>query len=173
MNTALESAQDGTSPLPPPITSRSEFAAAVLWAFDTAMADGARQIWCVDPDFADWPWGTPALLAQLTDWLRRPQRRLVLLARDFDEVQRRHPRFVRWRAGWSHVVQTLNPPQDLAASLPRVLVDDGRLSLQLFDPVRWRGRCSLSVTDARAWREELDAVLQRSEAAFPVNPLGI
>jgi hypothetical protein len=157
----------------PPITSRADFAAAVLWGVQTAAARQARQLWCVDRDFADWPLGAPALLDTLTRWLRLPQRRLVLLAATYDEVASRHPRFVRWRADWSHAVEAWSPPEELSATLPCVLVDDGPVSVQLHDALRWRGRASLEVRDALLWRHELDVVLQRSTPAFPVRQLGL
>lgn len=158
---------------PPKIDSRAAFAAAVRWGFDTAVARGARRIVCVDRDFAEWPLDEPALLDRLTAWLRLPKRRLVLLADRYDEMPRRHARFVRWRADWAHAIDAFSPPAEDAADLPTLLVDDGPVSVQLLDAVHWRGRCEVDPRHAQLWRENVDAVLQRSEPAFPVSHLGL
>ena len=158
---------------PPTIASRSEFQAAVRWGFDAAIATNARRIVAVDASFADWPLDDPALHTQLTGWLRLPQRRLLLLAARFDDVQRRHPRFVAWRALWAHAIETRAAAEEDAAELPTLLVDDGATSVHLRDPVHWSGRAEADPRTAHPWRERVDALLQRSEPAFPVNALGL
>lgn len=157
----------------PVIDSRAGFAAALLWALGQAQADGARQILCVDPGFADWPLDDQAWTDTLTAWLRLPQRRLVLLARNFDEVPRRFPRFERWRVNWVHAIEAWQPPEDFSRELPSVLVTDGALSVHLVDAARWRGRVLLDAPRAQQWRDELDAVLQRSERALAARTLGL
>ncbi len=161
------------APAPPRIETRADFDSAVLWAVRAAQARGARRLLMVDRDFADWPLGRPELLQALQEWLRLPQRRLVLLAAHFDEVPRRHPRFVTWRRDWAHAVEAWSPPAELAADLPTLLVDDGPVCLQLFPGPQRRGRAELDAQEARRWREGTDVVLQQSEAAFPVQALGL
>jgi len=163
---------DAASP-PPAIDSSSAFADAIRWAFAAAVARDARRVLCVDRDFVHWPLGDPALLDLLTAWLRKPQRQLVLLAAGYDEVPRRHPRFVNWRRGWAHAVAAWAPPGDLGAELPTLFVDDGPILVRLFDAVHWRGRAERDALAARLQRDEIDAVLQRSEPAFPVTELGL
>ena len=158
---------------PPKIDSRSAFGTGLRWGFDTAFARDARRIVCVDRDFAEWPLDDPALLDALAAWLRRPKRRLVLLADHFDAMPRCHPRFVRWRADWSHAIDAFAPPPEDRAELPTLLVDDGPVCVQLLDAVHWRGRCELDARHAQLWRENLDALLQRSVPAFPVSQLGL
>lgn len=160
-------------PLPPTITSRAEFVAALHWGFAQAMVGGARRIVCVDTDFAEWPLDDAALQARLTNWLRLPQRRLVLLAADFSGVPRRQPRFVAWRASWVHAIEAWSPEEGDAQDLPTLLVDDREVSVQLHDAVHWRGRAEVDARNARVWRDTLDALLQRSQPAFPVNSLGL
>lgn len=161
------------APSPSLIQTRADFDAAVMWAVQTAQARGARRLLMVDRDFADWPLGRPELLQALQAWLRLPQRRLVLLAAGFDEVPRRHPRFVAWRRDWAHAVEAWAPPAELAGALPTLLVDDGPVCLQVFPGPQLRGRAGLDALEARRWRDEIDAVLQQSEAAFPVQTLGL
>lgn len=157
----------------PVIDSPAAWQAAVVWGIDAAMARRARRITCVDPDFENWPLDDPALLQRLTAWLRLPQRRLVLLARHYDEVPRRFPRFTAWRRDFSHAIEAWQAPQELSQDLPMLLVDDGPISVQLIDDVRWRGRTAVDQRTATLWRERIDVVLQRSEPGFGVSTLGL
>ncbi|MCL4697193.1 MAG: hypothetical protein KJ023_09115, partial [Burkholderiaceae bacterium] len=160
----------------PAIDSQAGFTAAILWGFERAMREGGRtrRIVCVDRDFAQWPLDTPALLDALTAWLKRgAHRQLVLLAATYDEMPRRHPRFVGWRRHFAHVVSPYGAPEDAAATLPTLLLDDDGTLVRLIDPVHWRGRASADERSVLPWREQIDALLQRSEAAFPVQSLGL
>ena len=65
---------DDTIPAPD-IDTRAGFIAAIRWGFDTAFAQSARRIVCVDATFAEWPLDDAGLLQGLTTWLKRPQRR--------------------------------------------------------------------------------------------------
>lgn len=170
---ASDRASDPPSGTPPAIDSRASFADAVRWGFAQAVARDARRIVAVDRDFADWPLGDTALLEQLTGWLRRPQRQLVLLAADWDEVPRRHPRFMPWRRTWAHALAIWQQPDGLDRELPTWLLDDDALLLRLFDRERWRGRVEFDERAARLHRDEIDAVLQRSTPALPATQLGL
>jgi len=158
---------------PPPLLSRADFMAAIPWCVGQAAVGQARRLVFCDPDFLDWPLDDPILLEALGTWLRQPQRRLVLLAASFDELQRRRPRFVAWRRTYAHAIEALLPAEDLAPALPTLLLDDGVLCLHLSDKRLWRGRITLESTRARAWRDRIDAVLQRSEPGFPATALGL
>jgi hypothetical protein len=105
--------------------------------------------------------------------VRRPQRHLVLLAASYDEMALRHPRFTAWRRLWAHAVAPWQAPPDVESRLPTLLFDDGAVMIRVFDPVQWRGRVSLDAQAARPYRDEIDAVLQRSEPAFPAMRLGL
>jgi len=157
----------------PTISSRNEFASAVLWAAQQAQQSKARQLWWVDTDFADWPLSDPALLTVLTRWLRQPMRRLVLLAASYEQMPRRHARFVAWRRDWVHAIEPFVPPPEMAAGLPCVWVDDGALSIQVIERLHWRARCVVDNRVAGRWREHIGVVLQRSEPGFPANQLGL
>ena len=153
------------------LTTRSEFIAAVRSTLQQSLAAGSGEILCSDPDFADWPLDEPALLDALTAWAR-PHRRLVLLAQQYDDLQRRLPRFVRWRVTWSHVVQAYTPNELSAGDHPTLIVG-GPVMLEMLDRPRWRGRVSEEGADAHRAREALDVILQRSSSAFAATTLGL
>lgn len=157
----------------PVIDTRAGFAAALRWGFERAIDGGARCITCVDPQFAEWPLDDVALLSRLAGYLRQPQRRLLLLASDFEAVTRRHPRFDAWRADWAHAIESFAPPDEDRLELPTLLVDDRTTVVELFDAVHWRGRAAADAHLARAAREAADALLQRSTPAYPVKRLGL
>lgn len=161
------------SEVPPAIESAESFGAALCWGFETAIADGARCITCVDRTFEAWPLDDPALLRALSAWLRLPQRRLLLLAASYDRVPRCQPRFTGWRRDWAHAIQALQAPEEFAVDLPTLLLDDRRLSVHLLDAERWRGRVEVEPRARLLWQERIDVVLQRSEPAFAVTALGL
>jgi hypothetical protein len=158
---------------PPAIDSQASWQAALRWGFATAQAQGARTITCVDPSFESWPLDDAALLQGLAAFLRQPGRRLQLLAASYDEVPRRLPRFATWRRDWSHAMQTLVVPEEFAAELPSLLIDDRQTSVRLIDPVHWHGRASLEGRTRWLLQEQVDVVLQRSDPGFPVTTLGL
>lgn len=127
-------------------------------------------------DFADWPLDEPAVLDALTQWLRPAGRRLTLLARDYEAVQRRLPRFAAWRRPWMHRIAAWRLADDQAepqhAAMPAWLWSR-TAGVRWYDNVHWRG---LLVQDRAAlvqWREQTDALLQHAEAGWPVSPLGL
>ena len=158
---------------PPIIDTRESFQAALRWGFEHAAADGARCITCVDASFEHWPLDDAGLLEGLTAWAKLPQRRLVLLATRYDEVPRRQPRFTAWRRDWAHALTALQSPQDFAADLPTLLLDDRKTSVHLIDALNWRGRAGVDPRARMLWQEKIDVVLQRSEAGFAVTTLGL
>lgn len=160
----------------PPLSalrSQADFHQALGWSLGQAVAARARRMTWVDPDFGAWPLDDDTLLETLGTWLRLPQRRLVLLARDYSQLQRQHPRFVSWRRDWAHAIDAWSPAEGVEARLPTLLIDDQRLCLQMHDTTHWRGRLSLDEHAVRQWRDEIDALLQRCESAFPVHHLGL
>ena len=154
------------------ITTRAEFQAAVRLGFAEAAAAGSRELWLCDGDFADWPLGERAVVEQLAQWAAS-SRRLTLLARSFDEVARRHARWVEWRRQWSHIVSCRTNNELEAGDMPTIFLASGTLSVRLSDPLHQRGRLSHEKVDEIQCREMIDAVLQRSEEAFPATTAGL
>ena len=160
-----------TEPLTP-ITSRSEFHAALRLAFGEAAQRGSRELWLCDDDFADWPLGERAVIEQLGLWAAS-SRRLTLLARTFDEVARRHARWVAWRLQWSHIVSCCTNNELEVGEMPTLLIASGTVNVRLIDRVHHRGRVSHARADEIHCKEMFDAVLQRSEPAFPATTTGL
>ena len=154
------------------IDGRTEFHAALRDAFAHAAARGCREIWLCDDDFADWPIGERAVIGHLAAWANS-HRRLVLVARTFDEVARRHARFVEWRRTWAHIVQCRANNELEAGKMPCALLAHDLVTVYLVERTQSRGRFSIDASDAARWRETVDAVLQRSEEAFPVTTTGL
>jgi len=104
---------------------------------------GCREIVLSDADFADWPLSDRVVLECLTRWAQK-QRKLTLLAQSFDELARRHGRWVEWRRQWSHVVECRANTELEAAQVPSVLLAPGLLVVRRIDVVRYRGSVSPS-----------------------------
>jgi hypothetical protein len=153
------------------ITGRGEVIAAWRGLLLQSLQEGARELWCSDVDFADWPLNEPALIEALVQWAR-PQRRLHLLAQHYDEMPRRHPRFVRWRRDFSHVVEAWRA-EDLDPGQHPCLLVAAHRSIELLDSGHWRARASEEAADAQRARERLDAILQRSAPGFAATTLGL
>ena len=154
------------------ITSRGEFHEALRRAFAEIAATGCREVLLSDADFSDWPLSEAAVLERLTEWVAG-HRKLTLLAAQFDDLARRHGRWVEWRRRWSHVVECRVNTELEAALVPTMLLAPGLVIVRLVDRVRYRGSSSNAVPDMVQAREQIDAVLQRSEESFPVTTLGL
>ncbi|RZJ08751.1 MAG: hypothetical protein EOP39_13155, partial [Rubrivivax sp.] len=89
-----------------PFTGRVEFQRLVVETLTQAAEQGSRLMHAWDANFVDWPLSDASVLAALTAWARQG-RQLHLLALQYDDVVRRHPRFVRWRRDFAHCVTAL------------------------------------------------------------------
>ncbi len=154
------------------ITSRGDFHEALKQAFADIAAIGCREVFLCDADFTDWPLSDTAVIDSLSEWAHG-HRRLKLVAQQFDELARRHGRWVEWRRRWSHRVECRVNTEIEAGKLPTVLLAPGLVVVRLVDKVHFRGSVSQDAADLLQNRESLDAVLQRSEESFPVTTLGL
>lgn len=154
------------------ITTRSEFQSALRLGFARALAAGSPELWLSDDDFADWPLGERELVAQLGGWAA-PNRRLTLIARSFDELARRHPRWVAWRADWSHIVSCRVNAELEAPGVPSLFIALDTCTVKLSDRAHCRGRLSYDKADEIRCKELFDAVSQRSQEAFPATVTGL
>jgi hypothetical protein len=158
--------------IPGLITSRGEFHEALRAALNEAADAGSAQLWLSDPHFAEWPLGERAVVDALTRWAQS-SRRLTMLAATFDEVGRRHPRWVAWRRDWSHIVSCRTNHELESADVPTLLCASGTVSVRLSDPVHHRGRYSHDKSEQLRCKELFDAVSQRSEEVFSATTTGL
>lgn len=154
------------------IDSRSGFQAALRGAFEAAATQGCREIWCVDRNFADWPLGERDVVDWLTQWAAA-HRRLVLLAAHFDDVPRRHARWVQWRRQWAHVVTCRQVHEDDAKDMPCLLLAPGLVAVRLHSTEHYRGGVSREAAEWTRLRELVDDLDQRGNDSFPATTLGL
>jgi len=150
---------------------RNDFRQLVRDALAAAAREGWREIVLADADFADWPLGERAVAESLQAW-SGAGRRMVLLARHYDEVRRQHARFVQWRVTWSHVVTPMACPAADALELPSAIWSPG-WALERLDPLRCNGYCGSEPERRVLLRERLDEWLARATPGFPASTLGL
>ncbi len=155
-----------------PIATRAEFQAALRDALGDMARTGCREAWWCDKDFAGWPLNEREVIEHLTRWAHA-HRKLTLIARHFDEVALRHPRWVAWRRQWSHVVECLAFEDSEAAEVPTVLLANGLVTVRLADPLRYRGLMSREAGELQQQRELVDALSQRAVPSFPATVIGL
>lgn len=166
----------GASAGPPTLPSgrfagREVFRQMVRDALANAAAQGWHELILSDASFEDWPLGELAVIESLHAWARRGQH-LILLARRYDDLLVRHPRFVRWRQTWSHRIDSRGCRQADPLEIPSALWSPAWFCQRL-DVERCTG---VSGSDARhrvELRNSLDDWLRRSAPAFPATTLGL
>lgn len=152
-------------------SGRSEFTELIRHALGVAAQKGWREIiWC-DPDFADWPLGERAVAQSLHDW-SKAGRKLTVLAKNYDEVQRRHARFVTWRRTWSHLVECRAMGTAPITDLPSALWGPA-WAFERTDLQRCAGIASAEAVSRVVLKERLNALLLKSVPAFPATTLGL
>ncbi|MCE4536632.1 hypothetical protein LXT12_05140 [Pelomonas sp. P7] len=157
--------------------SRADFQGLLVEALSWAAEAGLRELHAWDASFVDWPLSDARVLEALTAWAG-PGRQLHLLALQYDDVVRRHPRFVRWRRDFAHCVtaRAVEPELRLEAAPESLLLGlggDMSLSLKLFDRHLWRGELSLDAAHRQRGLEWFDALAQRSSDSFAPTTLGL
>lgn len=157
---------------PPPIASRADFHRVLVQSFERAAEVGCREIWLCDVDYAEWPLGERVVVQALTRWAYA-HRRLTLLACRFDEVPRRHARWVAWRRDWGHVVECLALPQVEPSQMPCFWFAPGLQAVRLVDPLRYRGFVDTATADLLLMHDRVRELAQRGVPDFPVTTLGL
>lgn len=148
-----------------------EFSALIRLAFATAAAKGWREIILSDSSFEDWPLGERAVAQSLNQW-SRSGRKLTMLARSYDEVIRRHARFVTWRRTWSHIVECRKSAPVSADDLPSAIWSPA-WAMQRLDLSRCTGVAGSEPARRVVLKERLDECLRKSTLGFPATTLGI
>jgi hypothetical protein len=148
---------------------REAFIELIRQTFAAAAAQGWHEIILCDASFDDWPLGERSVAQDLNDW-SRAGRKLTMLAHNYDEVVRRHARFVTWRRTWSHLVECRSYTP--AADLPSAFWSPAWVFERL-DLLHSTGMAGSEAARRVALKERLNEKLQRSSPAFPATTLGI
>ena len=164
------------APVPPALPhgrfeGREAFRQNVRDALACAAREGWREIILSDADFHDWPLGERAVVDSLNAWAKTG-RKLVMLAKSYDEVTRTHPRFVNWRRTWSHIIECRRCATVDPLILPSALWTSGWV-LRRLDPERSTGVCTVIPERKLALRESIEEWLRQSSAGFPATTLGL
>jgi hypothetical protein len=151
---------------------RREFQQLVRDAFVAAEREGWKEIILCDANFVDWPLGERVVVDALNAWAAPGRRRITLLARRFDEVISHHPRFVRWRTTWSHIVEARACRTADPLELPSAIWTPEWV-LNRLDPIRCRGITGREADRRVALNDELHEWLKQSTPSFPATTLGL
>ena len=149
----------------------TEFAELVRFGFATAAAQGWRDIIICDSTFEDWPLGERAVAQSLQDW-SKTGRKLVMLAKNYNEVMRRHARFVTWRRTWAHVVECRANAGLPGDDMPSALWSPAWV-VQKLDMARCTGVCGSEPARKVALKERLEECLKLSSPSFAATTLGL
>lgn len=168
--------EDETPGAAPPLfegrfEGRSAFQQLVRDGFATAAREGWRELLLCDPDFSDWPLGERAVIESLNAW-SASGRQCTLLARRWDEVVRRHARFVNWRVTWAHIVDARACRSADPLELPSAIWSRGWVMRRL-DLERCNGYAGAEPERRLLLREDLNEWLRKSSPSFPANTLGL
>ncbi len=150
---------------------RTQFQQLVRDALACAASEGWREVILSDADFADWPLGERAVAESLQAW-GAAGRSVILLAKQYDEVVRRHARFVEWRRQWSHIVEARRCATADALEIPSAIWSPGWV-MQRLEIEHCRGYAGHEPQRRLLLRELLQEWLAKSTVSFPASTLGL
>ncbi|HWP13268.1 MAG TPA: hypothetical protein VNN06_15705 [Ramlibacter sp.] len=150
---------------------RKAFQQIVRDALACAAREGWHEIILSDANFEDWPLAERAVVESLEAWSAMG-RRCTLLARRYDEVVRRHARFVTWRKTWSHIIDARACAFADPLELPSAIWSPGWV-LQRLDPERCNGVAGAEPERRVMLHENLQEWLRKSSPSFPATTLGL
>ncbi|MEO8249590.1 MAG: hypothetical protein ABI589_09480 [Burkholderiales bacterium] len=150
---------------------RDEFRERIRDALATGATHGWREAILCDADFADWPLGEREVESSLHAWAKAGGR-FTLIAQRWDEVLRRHARFVNWRERWSHLIECRVCKNADPLSFPSAIWSPALMLLRLDVE---RCTCIESADSQRRveLRETLEQALHSSAPGFPATTLGL
>jgi hypothetical protein len=166
-------AQDAAAPELPAgrFSGRKDFQQLVRDALACAAREGWPEIILCDSTFEDWPLGERAVAQSLQDW-SATGRRCTLLARRYDEVLRKHARFVTWRTTWSHIIEARACASADPLEIPSAIWSPDWVMRRL-DPERCAGVSGREPERRVLLRENIHEWLQKSSPSFPATTLGL
>ena len=150
---------------------RKDFQQLVRDALACAAREGWREIVLCDANFAEWPLGERVVAESLQSW-SKTGRRCTLLAGNWDDVVRRHPRFVTWRRTWAHIIDARSCSSADPLALPSAIWSPGWV-MQRLDLERSNGYSGSEPERRVALRESLNEWLQRSSPSFAAHTTGL
>lgn len=150
---------------------RAQFHQWLGAGLQAAARAGWAELILADADFADWPLGERAVVAELQAWAR-PGRRCTLLASNYEEVRRRHARFVQWRTQWDHLISCRACKGIDRQDFPSALWSP-HWSLRRLDAVHCTGWAGSEAARRVQTQELLAEALRRSTPAFAASVLGL
>jgi hypothetical protein len=150
---------------------REAFQQLVRDTLACAAREGWREIILSDATFEDWPLYERAVADSLQAW-SKTGRKMTLLAKRYDDVVRRHARFVAWRRTWSHIIEARACPSADALELPSAIWSPG-WALERRDIARCNGFCGSEPERRVLLRQTLQEWLQKSTPAFPAFTTGL
>lgn len=167
----MDEPQDRSALAAGPFTGPDTFRNLVRAAIAAAGSEGWRELILCDPDFADWPLGERAVVESLGAW-SQSGRKCILLARSWDEVTRRHARFVDWRRTWAHIIEaracrSADPHEFPSAIWTPAWVMERR------DLLRCRGWSGPEPERRLALREHIGEWMGKSSPGFAAHTTGL
>jgi hypothetical protein len=153
------------------LSGRAAFAQALRAGLQAAARQGWAELLLSDADFVDWPLGEREVVQALQDWARAG-RCFTMLALSYRELQRLHPRFVRWRQTWDHLIDCRLCHGSDPLSFPSVLWTP-QWVMQRIDAQRHVVVCDASAERRVSLRQQLDEYRRDSTPGFPASVLGL
>lgn len=156
------------------ITSWRDFGDRVSAAMAMAAAEPVS-ITMTDTNFVRWPLGQRSVMEAFQQWAVHGSSvvKCHVLAGTFEEFARSHPRWLMWRANWSHRVICQEAPEELASQVRPMLVLHGRLGLRLVEERLGTGVWTRDPGVLSDWLSDCDAISQRSHDGMPPTTLGL
>ena len=168
---ANEPEGDAAAPPGTRFSGRSEFQQLVRDALARAADEGWREIVFCDASFEDWPLGERAVEASLQAW-SRSGRKFTMLAKRYDELLRRHARFVAWRRTWSHIVECWACPDADLSDFPSAIWTPSWAMVRL-DSRYCTGLSTREPVRRLQLHEQLQEWRRKSTPGFPSSTLGL
>jgi len=151
---------------------REAFQQLIRDAFATAAREGWQEIFISDANFHDWPLGERAVIESLQNWAQGG-RRFTMLACGYEEVIRRHARFVRWRGTWDHIITCRRSASAGPLEIPSALWSPAWV-MNRIDPERCVGITGVEAERRLLLSETLQEwVRSKSAPGFPATTLGL
>lgn len=150
---------------------REDFRQLVRDALACAALEGWQEIAISDASFEEWPLGERVVEESLQAW-SKSGRRFFILARNYDELIRRHARFVRWRGTWSHIVTAVACPSAAELEIPSAILSPA-WALERRDIANSIGYCGSEPRRRVLLRELLNEWTRKSSPGFPSSTIGL